>query len=183
MTTFIISGSIDDSSGATPTRGSYQTCVYGSLSVDDSRCPLAAIYNPGTGSLTLRKVRASVGPAGTQPRNDVTFLLGSVASGSISGSSVTPTPLTSTYPAAVGVCYKTPSQLATSPSMNGTLAQAQSFNVQTAPSAVAVLNMVELEENDVVLGPNYGYIVCLAENTVLSSNTTWAYTVEFTHDE
>jgi hypothetical protein len=185
MTTFIISGSIDDSSGTSPAGKTYQTLVYGSLAVDDSRNPIAAIYNPTTGSLTLRKVRVSVAPQGNTVRNDVMFILGAVGSGSISGTAVTPTPLSPSYPAAAAACYKTPTGLPTTPSANGALVQAQSWQVNNGPYATPTAVITEqatLVQENVVLGPNYGYTVCLSELTPLTT-PTWAFTVEFTHDE
>lgn len=189
MTTFIISGSIDDSNSAPAPLGSYKATVYGSISIGDTgRTPIAALYNASTGSVDLRlsSVRVSVSPRGDSPANDVTFLLGALASGSVSGSAVSPTKVDPGYPTSVASVY---GPTITGPTLrdpaNGFIVPAQSQLLSTSPNPPIVIVDVDdtLTDDPIVVQPGESYAVTLTQTRIPGSAPNFVYIAEFGWDE
>lgn len=184
------SGSISESPAGSPSLGSYRSAVYGSVSVaSTSRTPLAALYNASTGSVNLRmrSVRVSVSPKGETSPNDVCFLLGSKASGSVAGTAFSPATLDPSYPPSVAVPY---GATITGPTiddpMNGWLvpAQAQSLvSSPTPPIVIADVNAQSLDDAELVVAPGRSYVVSLSQLDYLGGATVFAYVAEFGWDE
>lgn len=191
MTTFIISGSIDDSNTTSPALGSYTATVTGTIAIGDtSRTALAALRNNSTDSVDLRlsRVRVSVSPKGTSQANDVCFILGALASGSVSGNAFSATKVDPTYPTSVAGAY---GATITGPTLrdptDGFLVPAQSQNLVWSPNppiVVANVNDQVLTEDPLVIAPGESYVVSLSQVSVIGGGTpNFAYIVEFGWDE
>lgn len=191
MITFTVSGSIDNSSNVTPSLGSYKATAFGSCLIGDTgRTPIALIRNDSTGSVNLRlnDVTVSVSPRGDTIANDVTFVLGGTATGTVSGSAVSVTKVDPAYPVSVaGVFGATISGPTMNDASNGFLVPAQSQLLSTSPNPPIVItdvNAQTLTDDPIILAPGDSYVVSLKTTRMVSGGSVnFIYVAEFGWDE